>query len=266
MNDTIKAMEKRAQRLKAGIKKAERDAGKFPEGRVRVSKNKRQTRYYKITEDTDRDGEYIPKENIALAKALVQKEYNKKFLKLARQELKDISRSIKVISSRSADDAFLKASEGRQSLIKPYILTDEQYAMAWQKKEYPTNLYMAENIIYDTARGERVRSKSEALLANLLYELKIPYKYEKPLDLPLGGLKYPDFTLLKIATREEIYFEHFGLLDYEEYRNEAINKIQLYMANGIYLGKNLLVTCETSKSPLDIKLIRQMLEDFFLAG
>lgn len=46
-------------------------------------------------------------------------------------------------------------------------------------------------------KGERMRSKSEVLIANALYKRGIPYKYECPVLLPSGIMKYPDFTVLK---------------------------------------------------------------------
>lgn len=266
MREALKVMEKRAYQLKLGIKKAEREKGKFPEGRLRVSVNKRQIRYYKIASGKDSSEEYeeyIPASNRALAKSLVQKEYNRAFLVLAKKELKALERSIKVVSKREADDAFLKVSEGRKKLIKPYILTDEMYAKEWEKEPYIASSFMTENKVYETIKGEKVRSKSEALIANLLYELNIPYRYEMMLELGTGETRYPDFTLLKADTREKVYLEHFGLLEYEEYREDAINKLDLYRDNGIYPGKNLLITYETSKSPLDINGIRKMLEDYF---
>lgn len=47
-----------------------------------------------------------------------------------------------------------------------------------------------------------------------------------PVMVQLGSGKksYPDFTLLNTKTREEVYFEQFGLLDDEDYRGEALRK------------------------------------------
>lgn len=155
-------------------------------------------------------------------------------------------------------------SEGRQNLIRPYILSDDQFAHEWQSRTFKTNPYRIENKIYDTRKGEKVRSKSEAIIADMLFEMGIPYHYEYPLRLKDGNVRFPDFTILKVSTREEIYLEHFGLLDDEEYRKENMYKLDIYRANGIYIGKNLLFTYETVDTPLDINGIRRMLKDLFL--
>ncbi|MBQ3891206.1 MAG: hypothetical protein II740_07675, partial [Lachnospiraceae bacterium] len=79
-----------------------------------------------------------------------------------------------------------------------------------------------------------------------------------------GTVYYPDFTILNKKTRMEMYLEHLGLLDEEGYRKSNLIKMDEYRANGIYIGKNLLITYETKDSPLDIKGIRQMLYDLFV--
>lgn len=76
-----------------------------------------------------------------------------------------------------------------------------------------------------------------------------------------GTIKFPDFTVLNKKTRQEVYIEHFGLLDDELYLSSNLLKLDEYRNNGIYLGKNLLFTYETENSPLDIKGIRKMFRE-----
>ncbi len=147
--------------------------------------------------------------------------------------------------------------------MNPYILTDELYSARWEAKAYRTNPFNPDGKIYETRKGEMVRSKSEAILADMLYELGIPYHYEQELRLKDKKLRYPDFTLLKVKTREEIYLEHFGLLDDEQYRASCIDKLDEYRNSGIYPGKNLLITVESKDNPLDIGGTRKMLKDIF---
>lgn len=70
-------------------------------------------------------------------------------------------------------------------------------------------------------------------------------KYEFPLKLKGYGIVYPDFTLLDVKHRREIYWEHFGMMDNPEYAYKAVLKLETYMKNGFYPGKNLLLTFET---------------------
>ena len=69
---------------------------------------------------------------------------------------------------------------------------------------------------------------------------------------------------MQVKAREEIYLEHFGLLDDEEYLYKNLQKMDEYRDNGIYPGKNLIFTYETGENPLDIRGIRAMLKEILI--
>lgn len=52
-----------------------------------------------------------------------------------------------------------------------------------------------------------MRSKSEVIIADLLNKEGIPYRYEFPLYLKEFNTVYPDFTILNVRKRKEIYWE-----------------------------------------------------------
>ena len=264
MEKIIESMKRRVKILKTAIKVAEREKDRFPKGRLRVSQTRNQIRYYQVESSEHFSGEYITKENKDIAKALAQKDYNGEFLRNAQNELKELERSIRLFSETNADLAYQDLDPRRQRLVEPYIIPDDLYAANWLSQPFKTNSFMPEARIYDTKNGEKVRSKSEAILADLFLELGIPYHYEQALTLKDKTVRYPDFTLLKKATREVIYLEHFGLLDDEEYRHKCLEKLDEYRHNGIYPGKNLLITYESEDFPLDIKGIRKMIKELFL--
>jgi len=71
--------------------------------------------------------------------------------------------------------------------------------------------FLEERLIHRTSRGEAVRSKSEVIIANLLFSRNINYQYEQALQH--GGLvKYPDFTIEDSDAGVTYYWEHCGLL------------------------------------------------------
>jgi ATP-dependent DNA helicase RecQ len=93
--------------------------------------------------------------------------------------------------------------------------------------------------IYKTLSGDWVRSKSEVIIANLLFERKVPFKYEQPLTVD-GVLYSPDFTIFwKGGT---FYWEHLGLLNREKYWTDWKAKEQMYREH----FPNQLVTTEES--------------------
>lgn len=114
-----------------------------------------------------------------------------------------------------------------------------------------------------TERGERVRSKSEKIIADKLFALGIPYRYEYPLVLAGNVKVYPDFTILKMPEREEVYLEHFGMMDDIDYVDSAMYKLSTYEKNKIYLGVNLFITHENSRSPLNTRALDGMLRKIF---
>lgn len=94
--------------------------------------------------------------------------------------------------------------------------------------------------------------------------LGIPYRYECPITLE-GSIKiYPDFTILKMPEREEVYLEHFGMMDDVNYVNTALYKLNTYERNGIYLGVNLFLTYETSRKPLNARALDEMIRKLWI--
>ncbi len=264
MNELIMQLKTRIAVLRKALAQAESKENSFPDGRLRVSTSRNRHRYYHMTEPGNPEGKYITREHRSLAEALAQKDYTDQFLKHGRSELSRLEKVLSLISSDNGDLIYQKLPEARKCLISPYITPRNLYIKEWQAKSFKANPYMPENKIYDTRRGEKVRSKSEAILADMLYELGIPYHYEMPLRLKSGGTRYPDFTLLDSKTCREIYLEHFGLLNDEDYRNNCLHKLNEYRHNDIYPGKNLIITYEAEESPLDIKGIKKMLHELLL--
>ncbi len=263
-DEIIALLEDRERRLQKALRQAEIDEESYPEGYLRVSVSKGHVRYYQVLEPNDKTGKYLTKGHMEQVRLLAQKNYNEKFLKHSRAELELIKKVRKKLSKSNADLSYQNLSTSRKELIRPYIQTDEEYVEYWLGKKIRTNQFMEEEKKYVTHNGEKVRSKSEAIIADILCELGIPYRYEQALVLNNGITRYPDFTLLKVSTRKEYYLEHFGLLDLEEYRKTCIKKLGEYMENGIYLGWQLLITYETEEYPLDTTGIKKMLKKVFL--
>ena len=151
----------------------------------------------------------------------------------------------------------------RRNLIEPVVLSDEEYIKQWQAVEYEGKRFADEEIEIITERGERVRSKSEKIIADKLYMLGIPYRYEYPVMFPGNIRIYPDFTILKMPERKEVYLEHFGMMDDAEYVGNVMYKLDTYEKNGIYPGEGLFFTHETGKSPLNTRTLDKMLKAWF---
>lgn len=257
-------LQEKIRELEELIIKAEKSLKKAPEGSLVLSCSNRKTQYYHKTEQTQKKGKYISLKNNKLISALAQKDYDMRFLKMAREQKKKLYKVVELLSSFNLTKTYSELSEDRKRFVRPHIMTDEQYVEKWMAVQYEGKEFLDDTPIIMTEHGERVRSKSEKILADKLFLMGIPYRYEYPLQLKGYGTVYPDFTLLNIRERKEIYLEHFGMMDNPEYSQKAIQKLEDYAKNEIYIGEKLLVTFETLRKPLDMKIVERMLKRFIL--
>jgi exodeoxyribonuclease V alpha subunit len=86
-----------------------------------------------------------------------------------------------------------------------------------------------EGKIHSTLTEYMVRSKSEVIIANLLFDREIPFQYEAPLFAPDGTFYLPDFTISWHG--QDWYWEHLGRLDDADYRNHWETKCAWYDAH-----------------------------------
>ena len=107
-----------------------------------------------------------------------------------------------------------------------------------------------EGKIYHTLAEYMVRSKSEVIIANILFDRKIPFKYEVPLFAPDGSFYIPDFTITWRG--EQWYWEHLGLLDREDYKNHWQVKKQWYEK---HFPDRLITTVESPTLSKDVEAI-----------
>jgi len=91
----------------------------------------------------------------------------------------------------------------------------------------------------------------------------VPYRYEEPLYLESYGIVHPDFTVLNVRTRKEIYWEHLGKMDDMEYAKDALERILIYEKNGIFPGDKLVISHETMENPINSRLIDAIIFKYF---
>ena len=138
-----------------------------------------------------------------------------------------------------------------------------EYASQWQQKVYQGKVFTQSDPEIYTVKGERVRSKSEKIIADALEREGIPYRYEHPVCLPGNLYLYPDFTVLNKRTRKEFFLEHFGMMDSPEYVENMIRKVEEFEKYGIFPGVKLLMTFETKNRPLNTAILTRIIQEFF---
>ncbi len=222
-----------------------------------------QTRQYFIRgKGNGKNGIYIKKKDRYVAEALAQIEYDEKLLTIISDEITELQGLQRIPINNPFQSAMDKVNVLKRDLIKMPFVSDEDFIINWLSQEYERLGFRDDAPEFYTKRGLRLRSKSEVIISELLDGYEVPYLYEKPLVLSNGKIVHPDFTLLNIKTRKEIIWEHFGMMDDIEYRNNAFLKIREYESNGYYQGNNMIWTFETAKYPINIKCIDGMIKCF----
>ena len=120
--------------------------------------------------------------------------------------------------------------------------------------------YYEQALIHRTLKGELVRSKSEVIIANMLFEAGIEYQYEKELDLGEDGIRIPDFTIADEESGLCFYWEHCGMLGDVAYAQRWAEKKELYKQHGIEEGKNLIVSKDSFNGGIDSAEIKRLID------
>lgn len=231
------------------------------EGNLLYHRKGAQVKYYKKAGD---HAVPLSSRQEAQIRLLAQKRYEQTLRKFALWEKAAILRAIRVLAKALPFETAASAVPGDiMRFVVPWGGKDEDYAARWQKVRYRTNKKEKKDSIV-TARGEKVRSKSEALIADRLLKAGIPYHYEAELDLKDDGVYYPDFLVLNKRTRQVFIWEHFGRLGDSDYAYKSLRKIRIYKKHGYELGKNFLMTFESPEHVFDTTEADRLIDEYLL--
>lgn len=261
-NDLLNDRSHYLENLIAEKNRALQDA---PEGHLHVRQKAHSTKvqYYIISKDTSPNGRYLRCNELSTAKALAQKAYDEQIRGLSLEEHDLLQQLADFYSKKScAEGLFAQLPLARRQLITPIQKTDEELIEEWNHRVYTGKSFPPNFPEYYTGKKERVRSKSEIMIADGLSKNNVLYHYEEPVYLEGYGWIYPDFHIFNLRLRKELYWEHLGLLDVEEYRNSSMKKLHMYLQAGLIYGDNLILSFETSKVPLDTRDVQLLIDHF----
>lgn len=264
MSEMMESMYSREEKLSRILKASAEILQSMPEGKIRISSHKGIARYYHVVDEEDSNsGQYIRKSDMTLIRQLAQKGYLSKIVASAESEMTVIRRMIKSYPKVVPETVYYDLCPERKELVAPLFLNDTDYVEWWMSETYRSNPIEPEEKCYETKRGDLVRSKSEAMIADAYFDLGIPYKYEYPIDVGNGVTRFADFAVLDIRSRKVYYHEHLGLLDRPDYLKKNMKKLKDYRAIGIFTSKNLILTMETEDHPLNMNLFRKNTAELF---
>lgn len=274
MNEIRNKFEERKKLLIKLKEEKETSLKDSPEGSLKIRMNRGKVRYFHFmgnSSDVKNDsrisktgaGErYLSLKEKDFISALAQKAYDTKILNCIEQELKAIERYLNTCPKVMPEDWYKELHSERQKMIVPIAPDWERLRSDWLSLQYEGKGFDERIPEIYTDKGERVRSKSELLIANELYRADVAYRYEYPVYIKGFGTIYPDFMILPKKKQKEICWEHFGRMDDPEYAQKAIQKIAAYEENGYVIGENLVVTFETKQTILTTRKIQTVIERY----
>lgn len=264
----LPCLQNRIDGLSSLIQRIQKSLAQAPKGRLRLSNRGSRTHCYHVTSPEKSRGTYIPNENTTLVRRLAQKDYEQRLLQELECERTILDKAVAALAELKLNLIWMGLPDFRKKLVRPVFLPDTEFVVQWLSAEYPQKPFADEAPVLMTSRGERVRSKSEVIIADTLARLHIPYRYEFPLKLQSGKSKpvfvHPDFTCLNVRLRQEFIWEHFGMMDKPDYACKAVHKLKIYQQNNFFPGDNLILSEETTEEPLSSKTVESLAHRYLI--
>lgn len=187
------------------------------------------------------------------------------------ESIRRIDKNCRLMSSLAAgyasidpDDIMKASPRAYQSLPKScFTMVGINSQKGWGHEQYNRYTGHPEQLNHKTLKGDFVRSKSEAIIANMLFVKKIEYHYEEMLvlgDCPLA----PDFKIAVKSQRKFKLLEHFGLIGDKEYRDTCMWKIGTYLKFGYRPYEDILFTYDDKDGHINTVDIDKVIDGFCL--
>ena len=146
-----------------------------PSGNLKIINCRGVEQYYLDSAETRTsypNGKYLRKSDFELAGKLAQRNYDEKLLSEVEKQLKNIQNIIKkyekqeIVQVEELYSVYDRMSPSRKKMVDSRIMSDKEYVNQWSAQIYSGKDF--------AEKKERVRSKSEKIIADMLYHKKIP--------------------------------------------------------------------------------------------
>ena len=237
-----------------------------PDGKLSVKRTRNYTSFYCRCDGNRKTGRYLGKTEQSLIRDLAQKRYNRMLKDVAQADAANVQKCIDLMqqTSLNPDSVIQSMPEQIRPLIKTDVLSELKDIQTWAGNGRGEENPRQSEFEYTTMKGEKVKSKSEVIIADRLKAYGVPYAYEMKLDDTWKYSDYPDFTCLNKRTGKTYYWEHCGRFDDPKYTENLMIRIMRYAAGEIYPGNELIITMETAKYPLSTLYVEKMIEKYLI--
>ncbi|MCQ2400909.1 MAG: hypothetical protein MJ059_03175 [Lachnospiraceae bacterium] len=256
-------LKKQMTRLQKELDEIEKKMGEAPEGELSVYQGRKQTRWYELKKDDSgkTNRREIPRTDRSHAEKLAVKAYYQARISTIKKKLSLYENIMAALDVR--DDPVEKLLQNPEiaTLLRPYYKSEEEKYREWANADYIKSARHPEHLTVNSSHG-LLRSKSEYIIFTELDKYGLTARYECQF-IAAGVEIFPDFIIRHPVTGEIFIWEHLGLIDRPNYREEFKKKIDTYAAAGFHLGVNLIITTETDTHPLDVEYVDLMIEYYF---
>lgn len=256
--------EKESEKIDNDLSALQKVIAGSPSGKLKCNRwGDARKSYYVVREVSGTvKAEYIPVKERAFARDLAFRDFCIKKVKILKTNQKILRSLIRKYEPFPNEAVFGSMNPDHYLLIKDMVPDTKEAVMEWKTSEYEKNQNRTDALVQRTLCGIRVRSKSEAIIADQLYNRGIPFRYEALININNKDY-YPDFTILHPRTLKQIVWEHFGMMSNPSYRYNAFKKLAAYSDGGLKLDSDLIATFEWDDSPLDPLYVSAMIEHYF---
>lgn len=268
MNKIQLSLQEELQSIKSIIQKTFSRTQSSPSGKIDIVKSKGEIPRYRLIKknpDTNkRMRQYISDKDMDLIKALVQKGFDDKILSAAINQEKTIERFLRNYDPEALKRIYANLSEERKALVESDVIDNETFIINWESVTYSQDDSHPIDTEFYTIRNEHVRSKSEKIIADTLFQRRIPYRYEPPTTIIPGRKPWrPDFVVLNPYTCVPMIWEHLGMMDDPDYCRSNLKKIRDYQKAGFFQGDKIIFSLESSDMPLSTIDINLIIDKYF---
>ena len=249
---------RRKQELDGICTAMEQRLSRYPPGKIHVVNSRGRVQYYIRYDPTEKSGRYLPKTQEKKIRLYLQKKYDEDILKLLSTEIAALECLLEKTPAGHlrVQEIFSAEPEEIRNLLCPVDMTDADFQEQWMRIPFEGKKILPDVPFYLSEKGE-------LNIANALNRHKIPYKYECPIRLSDGHTIHPDFTVLDSHRRQEVYWEHRGMMDDRQYAAHAVLRMKKLRMSGIFPGERLILTEETAGSPLGTDESEAVIRHYF---
>lgn len=268
-------IEKMLAELEVRLKIANNELKACPEGTLSVVKREGKMTFFQIMYLEGRRQRKSLAKTPELIFGLARKEYLTKEKDILEKDVKVLKAAIKSLVEPSADNVLSSISGHLRDVPDKYFFLENlknsgsssggnsgkntDRKINWADRPYRMSSYRAEEKTHTTSRGLKVRSKSEVLIAEMLYRYNIPFRYEQVIQIG-DIILVPDFTI-RLPDGRIVYWEHCGLMVLKEYREHHKRKMEAYEKAGIVPWKNLILTYDDENGNINVGIIESEIKN-----